>query len=304
MFAPPPVIETRVFARIPDRYRTKGRSSVWVDAQRGGAPTDCFLEGPSFDRAGNLYVVDVPWGRIFRISPSGDVALVSEYDGEPNGLKIHRDGRIFIADFRHGIMLLDPRSGAVTPLAARLGVEHFKGVNDLVFAGNGDLYFTDQGHSGLHDPSGRVYRLTAAGRLEIVLQGIPSPNGLAFAPDESALYVNVTRDNAVWRVPFLPDRTPYKVGAFIRLSGGIGPDGLAVDEEGGLAVAHIGLGCVWLFDQFGEPTARVSSCAGRATTNVAFGGSGRRQLFITEGDSGQVLVADVAVPGLPLYSHS
>ena len=303
MFAAPPDIETRVFARIPDTFRTKGRSSPWIEAQRGGQPTDCFLEGPSFDRDGNLYVVDVPWGRIFRISPDGDIELACAYDGEPNGLKIHRDGRIFIADFRHGIMQMDPATGAVQPVVERFGVEHFKGVNDLIFTRNGDLYFTDQGHSGLTDPSGRVYRLTNDGRLEIVLQNLPSPNGLAFSPDEGTLFVNLTRDNAVWRVPLLHGHTPYKVGAFLRLSGGTGPDGLAIDEAGGLAVAHIGLGCVWLFDETGEPTARIRSCAGRATTNLAFGGPDRRQLYITEGDTGQVLVADVPVTGLPLFSH-
>ena len=304
MFAAPPDIETRVFARIPDRHRVAGRPSRWIDVHRMGLPTDCFLEGPSFDRAGNLYVVDVPWGRIFRISPSGDLDLVCEYDGEPNGLKIHRDGRIFVADYRRGILEVDPATGAVAPVAERFGAEGFKGVNDLVFASNGDLYFTDQGLTGLHDPSGRVYCLKTDGKLEVVLQGIPSPNGLAFSPDEKTLYVNVTRDNAVWRVPFLPSGIPFKVGAFIRLSGGNGPDGLAVDEEGGLAVAHIGLGCVWLFDRFGEPVARVRSCAGRATTNVAFGGPDRRQLYVTESDTGQVLMADVPVAGLPLFSHA
>ena len=87
--------------------------------QRGGAPTDCFLEGPSFDRAGNLFVVDVAWGRIFRIAPDGRVELFTEYDGEPNGLKTHRDGRIFITDYRHGLMLLDPTTRAVTPFLER-----------------------------------------------------------------------------------------------------------------------------------------------------------------------------------------
>jgi gluconolactonase len=115
MFSAPPSTPTEVFARIPDKYRISGRTSPWIEAVRGGQPTDCFLEGPSFDRAGNLYVVDVAWGRIFRISPDGLVALAAEYDGEPNGLKIHKDGRIFIADYRHGIMRLDPSSGAVSP---------------------------------------------------------------------------------------------------------------------------------------------------------------------------------------------
>lgn len=161
-----------------------------MEAQRGGRPTGCFLEGPSFDRNGNLYVVDVPWGRIFRISPGGDVELAFEYDGEPNGLKIHRDGRIFIADFRRGILELDITTGALRTVVDRLGVEHFKGVNDLIFAANGDIYFTDQGHSGFHDATGRVYRYSVQGTLERVLQGIPSPNGLAFSPDEKTLYVD------------------------------------------------------------------------------------------------------------------
>src|SRR5690606_31954916 len=144
MYPPPPVIKTEIFARIPDAMRIRNRSSAWVDIQRHGKQTDCFLEGPSFDRDGNLYVVDVPWGRVFRISPAGDVTIVTDDDGEPNGLKIHKDGRIFIADYRNGLMLLDPGSGKVTALMDRAGVERFKGPNDLVFASNGDLYFTDQ----------------------------------------------------------------------------------------------------------------------------------------------------------------
>lgn len=127
MFAAPPVADARVFARIPDRFRSKARSSAWVEAQRGGRPTECFLEGPSFDRQGNLYVVDVPWGRIFRISPQGEVDLAFEYDGEPNGLKVHKDGRVFIADFRRGILQLDLQSGTLTTVVDRIGVEHFRG---------------------------------------------------------------------------------------------------------------------------------------------------------------------------------
>jgi len=55
MFDAPPAISSRVFARIPDRYRVNDRRSVGVDAQRGGRPTGCCLEVPSFDRAGNLW---------------------------------------------------------------------------------------------------------------------------------------------------------------------------------------------------------------------------------------------------------
>ncbi len=105
-------------------------------------PTDRFIEGPS-STAKATSTVDVAWGRIFRISPDAQVELVAEYEGEPNGLKIHRDGRIFIADYRHGIML-STRCWPRHALPDRAAIEPFKGVNDLVFASNGDLYFTDQ----------------------------------------------------------------------------------------------------------------------------------------------------------------
>ena len=132
----------------------------WADANRPGQPTDCFIEGPSFDANGNLYIVDIPFGRIFRIAPDGTWSLVIEYDGWPNGLKIGADGRMLVADYRHGIMELDVKAGRMLPVLTSRNSESFRGCNDLHLASNGDIYFTDQGQTGLHDPSGRVYRLS------------------------------------------------------------------------------------------------------------------------------------------------
>ncbi|HBB85601.1 MAG TPA: gluconolactonase, partial [Sulfitobacter sp.] len=131
-----------------------------------------------FDRQGNLFVVDVAFGRIFKIDRSGTFHLVCEYDGEPNGLALHRDGRMFVADHKNGIMLLDTDSGKIEPFLDRPRLERFKGVNDLTFSKTGDLYFTDQGQTGLHDPTGAVYRLASDGTLDKLLSNIPSPNGL------------------------------------------------------------------------------------------------------------------------------
>lgn len=239
-----------------------------------------------------------------RVSPAGEWSVVAEYDGWPNGLKMHRDGRAFIADHKHGIMQLDVATGAVTPVLEEVRREGFKGTNDLVFARNGDLYFTDQGQTGLQDPSGRVFCLRANGRVDCLLDNIPSPNGLVLAPDEKALFVAVTRANQVWRLPLHPDGTTSKVFAFITLVGGLtGPDGLAIDREGGLAVAHAGLGCVWLFNRLGEPRYRVRSCAGLATTNLAFGGENHQALYITESDTGTILRAQTPVAGQVMFSH-
>lgn len=57
---PPQLVETRVFSSMPAEFRRPGVSSKWADANRGGHPVDCFIEGPSFAKAGNLYVVDIP----------------------------------------------------------------------------------------------------------------------------------------------------------------------------------------------------------------------------------------------------
>lgn len=302
MYAPPTLIDTQVFARLPDAFRTHDRESEWHFHQPKGMPRHSLLEGPSFDAQGHLWCVDIPWGRIFRVSPAGQFELVTTYDGEPNGLKIHRDGRIFIADYKHGILVMDPETHRITPVLERVRLERLKAVNDLVFASNGDLYFTDQGLSGWHDPSGRVFRLRADGRIDCLLDNVPSPNGLVLNHDESALYLAVTRANAVWRIPLTQDGSVAKVGTFIQMSGGGGPDGLAMDEDGNLAVAHVGLGAVWLFSARGEPMYRIQSCEGHHTTNVAYGGADRKTLFITESESGSILTARLPQAGRAMFS--
>ena len=105
---------TEVFARLPAHLEVTNRHSDWIEGRLHGA-LPSFLEGPSFDRDGNLYCVDIPYGRILRVSPQGEFSTIAEYDGEPNGLKIHKDGRIFVADQKNGIMLIDPAAGTARP---------------------------------------------------------------------------------------------------------------------------------------------------------------------------------------------
>lgn len=305
MFSAPPEITADVFASLPEEFRNKQKISAWLE-RKGRGPTHSFIEGPSFDRDGNLYIVDIAFSRIFRVSPQGAFSLVVEYDGEPNGLKIHPDGTIYVTDNQKGIIRVNPRNGAIETVVGRPGERPFLGPNDLVFGSGGDLFFTDQGETGLHDPTGCLYRLRTDGRLDRILSNAPSPNGLVLDGKESAVILAVTRDNAIWRVPFRADGTAYKVGRFIQLSGshGSGPDGLAIDEDENLAVAHAGLGTVWLFSHLGEPMLRIRSPEGLLTTNVAFGGPDRRTLFITESQTGTILKAPVPVPGRIMYSHT
>lgn len=304
MFKSLPEIGTQVFTRIPDQYRKLGQlSPERILAGKGSLKTDCYIEGPSFDRDGNLYIVDIAFGLIYQINPQGTIKLLTEYDGEPNGLKIHQDGRIFVADHKNGLMLLDPQSGEIKSFVERYKTESFKGLNDLVFSKEGNLYFTDQGQTGLQDPSGRVFCLDAQGKLNCLLNNVPSPNGIALNPQENFLYIAATRANSIWRAMLLPDGSITRVGNFIQLSGGVGPDGLAVDQAGNLYVAHAGLGTVWKFSPQGEPLLRIRSCAGMMTTNLIFGGKDNQDLFITESESGSILRVRMDTPGLALFSH-
>lgn len=303
LFAPPPRIETTVFATLPDALRTTSPDNEFVLGQPGGQPHSV-LEGPSFDRDGHFYCTDIPNGRIYQVSPSGEFEMLIEYDGWPNGLKIDASGKFFVADYKHGIMQFDPSARTIKPYLERANLERFKGVNDLFFAANGDLYFTDQGLTGLHDQTGRLFRAKPDGSVTCLVDTIPSPNGVVMNLDESVVYVAVTRANSIWRVPLKRDGTPAKVGNFIQLSGGGGPDGLALDVEGRLLVAHVGLGAVWVFDQSGEPVHRIQSCRGPMTTNLAFGGPDLRTLFMTEAQSGSILQCRLDVAGKKMAAQS
>jgi len=305
MYAAPPEITAEVHTEVPPALRLQDRTSDWLYG-RGGGAMHSFLEGPSFDRAGNLWLTDIAFGRIFRVSPAGAWTVVAEYDGEPNGIAFHRDGWAAITDAKRGLLRCDPLTGSVTPLLPRARREGFRGVNDCTFAMNGDLFFTDQGQTGLHDPAGRAYRLRAgAEQADALVSNVPSPNGLVLTPDGHTLYVAATRDNAIWRVPLTADGGVIRVGRFIAMSGGLaGPDGMAMDVAGNIAIAHAGMGTVWMFSRLGEPILRIRSPRGLGTTNVCFGGADMRDLFITESESGSVLRVRVETPGQGLFSHT
>ena len=303
LLQPPLVRDLELFTRMPDALRRR-ETSVWADANRGGQSTDSFLEGPVFDDEGNLYVTDIPFGRVFRIDPAGQWSQVAEYDGEPNGMKFLDARTLLVADYKNGLMRMDVTTGAVTPHLQRRNTERFKGVNDLVIDAKGSIYFTDQGQTGLHDPTGRLYRLRPDGQLDLLLSNVPSPNGVALSPDGKVLYLAVTRGNCVWRVPLLADGSVAKVSQFFTSYGPSGPDGLAVDAQGRVIVANPGLGYVWVLNARAEPVAVLRGPAGASVTNVAFGGADRSTLFVTDSSHGSILCARLDVPGVALFQGS
>ncbi len=288
-------LTTETAFELPAYLHESSVGNAWVDANLHGRDVHSFLTGPCFDRQGNLWLADVPFGRIFRITQTGEWDLISKYDGWPCGLKFHPDGRLIIADYRHGLLALDVDARKISPFLTHQFSQRFMGVSDLTFAKNGDLYFTDPGQTGLHDASGAVYRLTHGGHLQRLLDKVPGPNGVVLSADENFLLIAATRDNAIWCAPLI-DGGVSKVGKFIQLSGGTGPHGITTDSDGNLLVAHAGLGCAWCFNKRGEAKYRVDSSRGDWTTHVAIHPFHPDEIFITESQTGSVLKAI-----LPMY---
>jgi len=287
-------LNAEVFAALPASLHYRGEPNEWVRVTRPGQKLHSFLEGPAYDADGNLWCVDVPYGRIFRIDRSGRWTLAHQGDGQPHGLACLPDGTFAVTDYRHGLTRFDPGSGTVTSMCEGVNSERFRGLGDITRATNGDLWFTDPGRSSLSDPTGRLLRLrTLTSPPDVVLANVPYPNGVALSPDGRFVYLAVTRANAVWRLlADAPDPVYPMVGLWVQLSGGLGPDGLAVNADGFVAVAHGQAGRAWVFNPLGDPVARIHTPGGLWTTSVAWNPDSRR-LAIVEAQTGAIYTADL-----------
>jgi len=99
--------------------------------------------------------------------------VAAEYDGEPNGIAIHKDGRLFIADHKLGILALDPKSGRIAPVVSRYHQQGFQGRERSELRDERRSVLYRPGQSDLADPSGCVYRYTADGVLQRLASCIP-----------------------------------------------------------------------------------------------------------------------------------
>lgn len=260
--------QAECWAELPSGLRRNGHLSEWVDANRRGSGAGSFLEGPDLAPDGTLYCADIPFGRVFAVTGAGDWKLVCEYDGWPNGLKVQHDGRLLIADHKRGIVEVDPATGAAVTLLGHRNSQAFLGLNDLQITADGTVWFTDQGQTGLHDATGKVYRWAGRQTLICVLDNLPSPNGLRVSPDGRELFVAVTRDNSVWRAPLMASGEASKVGRFAMFYGPTGPDGLHLDGRGYLWVCLPGADTIWILDAQAQIAGRVRFPRGAFPSNL------------------------------------
>lgn len=288
------VLTATLWTELPEALHHKGPPSDWAKMTRPGQALHSFLEAAFFDDAGALWVSDVPYGRVFRISPVGAWELVHEIEGEPHAMRIAPDGRRIAVDYRHGLIALTGPSEFKTLSTG--GAAPFLGLSDMTYGPDGALWFTDSGRSSLSDPTGRVYRWQD-GDLRLVLDCVPYSNGICVSPDNAWVYVAATRANQVWKFStHLPVTGPPMVGTYLQFSGGLGPDGVACNPLGWLAVAQAQAGRAYVYNALGDLIAQVRLPRGLWTTSVTFHPDNPQTLIIVDAQFGGIFTCDIPNP--------
>jgi len=253
-----------------------------------------FPEGPCFDAQGDLYVTQLASGWIARVR--GGVVEQYVHTGEaPNGAVFSEDNLLWIAEAgTHQLLRYD--GVELAEIAGECEGQPLRRPNDLVFAPDGSIYMTGPGGSS-EEPVGVVYHAQRDGAIEVAAGGMRFPNGLALTADASQLLVSQSA---------LQQILVFEVGADGSLDGPevfavtpdvAGADGVALDVEGNLYVAHFGTGKIAVFSSGGELLDRLPA-GGMKPTNVAFGGPEMMDLYVTEVVTGSVYRLRPGVAGL------
>jgi gluconolactonase len=289
-----------------------------------------FPEGPIAMPNGSMVLVEMRRQTLTRVTPNGQVEIIAELGGGPNGAAMGPHGRIYvtnnggpewIVDSQGGaipagsrddapgglIQVVELRTGKVETLYDRCEGRPLSSPNDLIFDDHGGFWFTDFGKLRSHGSDrGGVYYARADGSLiEEKIFPLDHPNGIGLSPDGKRLYVAETPTARCWA---------YDLEAPGVLAGGTGPSGgkvlaalggyqlfdsLAVDSAGHVCVATMPTGAVsdiWpdgsKIDQYLLPDPIV--------TNVCFGGLDLRTAFATLSLHGRLVAFEWPRPGAPL----
>ena len=247
--------------------------------------------GPVFSRIGYLLFCDVPANRILKWE-AGKVTVFREGSNGANGLTFDHQGRLLACE--RGRVTRTEKDGSLTLLADRCEGRPLHYPQDLVYAIDGSVYFSDPGAANTPEAASRngvaaVCQVTPKGRVRVVSRDCARPAGVALAPNQQKLYVADAGRNI--RV--------YEIAADGGLRGGrifaaAAPEGVKTDEEGNVWVADAD--GITVFDSLGR---RLGAAPVPERPGNCAWGEGFHGLYITAGTSVYKLKA--AVDGTRTY---
>ena len=253
-----------------DVFQVLSPGDDWQLVSEGHRGTD----GPAVSAKGELFFSDPSNNKIHKIGLDGKVTLFADNTNGANGMMFGPDGRLYAGATRSKQIVAYDEAGTVTVVAENATV------NDLAINVKGDIYYSDTAAK-------RLWLLPKGGAARVVDEGIDSPNGVLFSPDQTLLYVSDYTGGLSWAFQIQPDGSlAHKQRYFyVHLPDAAtrsSADGMAVDADGRVYIAT-GLG-VQVFDQIGKCHAILPAPNRAALSNVEFAGANFDELYVTNGD--------------------
>lgn len=263
-----------------------------------------FTEGPVWSaREGCLLFSDIPGNTITRWTPADGFSMFRSPSGKSNGMTRDRDGRLVVCEHYNRRVTRTEHDGSVTTLASHFKGRRLNSPNDVTVKSDGSIYFTDPPY-GLNPvygvaahaelPFSGVYRIPPGGGDIALVIDDSTPNGLAFSPDETLLYIADTEAHHIRVFDVNNDGTVSGGRIFADIDGHpLAPDGMKLDREGQVYVT--GLGGVWVLDRWGTRIGTIP--VPELPANLAWGDDDWKTLYITARTSlYRVRLATAGVP--------
>ena len=263
-------------------------------------------EGPLWwSDGGYLLFSDIHNNRRMKWTPDEGVTLFQQPTNHANGLTRDLKGRLLACEHSARRVTRQDSDGEITTIANRYRGSRLNRPNDVIVKSDGNIYFTDPGAPapGLDLDYSGVYMVSPdLDEITLLVGDFITPNGIAFSPDESILYVNDTRRQHIRAFDVQPNGTLALVSdrVLCDLGGdrpGV-PDGMKVDIEGNIYCG--GSGGVWVIDADGNHLGTIVH-GHDASTNVAFGGDDWKTLFFTTWNT--VGSVQLNIPGIPVPTN-
>lgn len=255
-----------------------------------------FPEGPAFDRHQNLWCVEQKGASLVCIS--ADSVKRIQVGGCPNGIAIDANQQVWFCDSgENSIRTYSPETGNTATVLNNLEGQPLNMPNDLAFDHMGQLVFTCPGPK-LDSNQGVICVYTSDHKLYKIGAEFYYPNGLAFTQNGRQLLVAETGRQQIWIGDWNAAAASWtNQRVFVHAGGAIGPDGMALDEEGYLYVAIYGNSCIRVFDPEGKQVNEII-ISGKNPTNCAFDPYQRWGLVVTEAETGTLINVPVMKKGI------